>query len=88
MKSNGFKHATDGFMPIHMPKNTAAGMVISGLSAAFGFAMVWHMWLIGGLTFAALMIAIIAHTFNYKRDYYIPAEEVEQVESKRTEVLA
>lgn len=88
MKSNGFKHATDGFMPIHMPKNTAAGMVISGLSAAFGFAMVWHMWLIGGLTFAALMIAIIAHTFNYKRDYYIPAEEVALVEAQRTEVAA
>ncbi|MEX1668112.1 cytochrome o ubiquinol oxidase subunit I [Zhongshania guokunii] len=88
MKSNGFKRATDGFMPIHMPKNTAAGMVISGLSAAFGFAMVWHMWLIGGLAFAALMIAIIAHTFNYKRDYYIPAEEVALVEAQRTEVAA
>jgi cytochrome o ubiquinol oxidase subunit 1 len=88
MKSNGFKRAGEGFLPIHMPKNTAAGMVISGLSAAFGFAMVWHMWLIGGLAFAALMIAIIAHTFNYKRDYYIPAEEVALVEAQRSEVAA
>lgn len=88
MKANGFKRVTDNFLPIHMPKNTAAGLVISGISAIFGFAMIWHMWLLAGLSFAALMVAIIAHTFNYQRDYYIPADEVEQVEAQRTEVLA
>jgi cytochrome o ubiquinol oxidase subunit 1 len=82
MKSNGFKRPTSGFLPIHMPKNTAAGMVISGISALFGFAMIWHMWLIAGLSFVGLIVAIIIHTFNYKRDYYIPAEEVEQVETQ------
>ncbi|WP_269619658.1 cytochrome o ubiquinol oxidase subunit I [Zhongshania sp. BJYM1] len=92
MKANGFVRPSTGFMPIHMPKNTAAGIVVAGISAVFGFAMIWHMWLLGGLSFAALLIAIIVHTFNYKRDYYIPVEEVEKVEAefeaKRNEVLA
>ena len=70
----------------------AAGIVIAGISAVFGFAMIWHMWLLGGLSFAALIITIIVHTFNYKRDYYIPVEEVEKIEAefeaKRSEVLA
>jgi cytochrome o ubiquinol oxidase subunit 1 len=91
MKANGFKHPTEGFLPVHMPKNTAAGMVVAGISALFGFTMIWHMWLVAGLSFTTLMIAIIVHTFNYKRDYYISAEEVAQVEAlaeaKRTEVL-
>jgi cytochrome o ubiquinol oxidase subunit 1 len=82
MKANGFVRPTDGFMPIHMPKNTAAGIVLAGISAVFGFAMIWHMWLIAGLTFVALLIAIIIHTFNYNREYYIPVEEVEKAEAK------
>jgi len=91
MKANGFVRPTDGFMPIHMPKNTAAGIVLAGISAVFGFAMIWHMWLIAGLTFVALLIAIIIHTFNYNREYYIPVEDVEKAEAefaaKQTEVL-
>ena len=50
--------------------------------------MIWHMWLLAGLSFTGLIIAIIIHTFNYKRDYYIPVEEVARTEAQRTEVLA
>ncbi len=82
MKANGFVRPTDGFMPIHMPKNTAAGIVLAGISGAFGFAMIWHMWLVAGLAFVALLAAIIIHTFNYNREYYIPVEEVEKTETK------
>jgi len=33
------------------------------------------------------MVTIIIHTFNYKRDYYIPADEVVRVEANRTRLL-
>lgn len=92
MKANGFVRPTSGFMAIHMPKNTAAGAVISGISTVFGFAMIWHMWLLGGLTLVALLTVIIIHTFNYNREFYIPVDEVEKVEAEfaatRTKVLA
>ncbi|WP_372809265.1 cytochrome o ubiquinol oxidase subunit I [Litorivivens sp.] len=93
MKSHDYQHPKDGFVPIHMPKNTAAGIVIAGISTVLGFALIWHMWLIAGLSFVGLIGATVAHTFNYKRDYYIPAEEVALVEAQRSndsgsEVLA
>ncbi|MBN7795066.1 cytochrome o ubiquinol oxidase subunit I [Parahaliea mediterranea] len=88
MKQHGYKAPREGFTPIHMPKNTAAGLVLSGLSTVFGFAMIWYIWWLAGLSFAALVICTIIHTFNYKRDYYIPVEEVEKVERQRAEVLA
>ena len=84
MKKNGYERPQQGFLAIHMPKNTAAGFIISALSAACGFALIWQMWLVAGLGFFALMVAIIIHTFNYKRDYFIPADEVARTESKRT----
>jgi cytochrome o ubiquinol oxidase subunit 3 len=72
MKARGYERPLEGFSPIHMPKNTAAGFIIAALSAALGFGMIWHMWLLAGVSFVAMLVAIIVHTFNYKRDYHIP----------------
>jgi len=88
MKQRGAKRPLAGFLPIHMPANTGAGIILAGLSTAFGFAMIWHMWILAVVSFAALILGAIYHTFNYKRDYYIPAEEVAQVEAERTRLLA
>jgi cytochrome o ubiquinol oxidase subunit I len=83
MKQRGAKQPMTGFKAIHMPKNTAAGFVISMLATGTGFALVWHMWLFAGLGFAATVLASIVHTFNYKRDFYIPADEVARTEAAR-----
>ena len=88
MKKHGYKRPLAGFQPIHMPANTGAGVVISGLSLVFGFALIWHMWLLAGVSFAAVVLAAIIHTFNYKRDFYIPASEVISTEEARTLQLA
>lgn len=88
MKEHGYVRPQGGFIPIHMPKNTASGFFIAALSAAFGFCMVWHMWLLAGVAFVLMMAVIIGHTFNYKRDFYIPAADVERTEVARTRILA
>lgn len=88
MKQRGYERPLEGFAPIHMPKNTAAGFVLAMLSAVMGFALIWHMWLLAGVSFAALLLATIIHTFNYKRDYHIPVDEVVRTEGDRTRLLA
>ncbi|QOY92627.1 cytochrome o ubiquinol oxidase subunit I [Massilia sp. UMI-21] len=87
MKKNGYQRPLANFVAIHMPKNTWAGFVISALSMVVGFGIIWHMWLLVGIAFIAMMAAIIAHTFNYKRDFYIPAEEVARTEEAHTRLL-
>ncbi|PRC92754.1 cytochrome o ubiquinol oxidase subunit I [Solimicrobium silvestre] len=87
MKSADYVRPLTGFTSIHMPKNTAAGFIIAGLSAVVGFGLIWQMWLVAGFGFAAMLAAIIIHTFNYKRDYYISADEVIRVEGERTQLL-
>ena len=88
MKRRGYARPLQGFRPIHMPKNTGAGVILAGLSTVLGFALVWYIWWLAALSFIGLIAAAIGHTFNYKRDYYIPAEEVAQIESRRTAMLA
>ncbi|MFC3124273.1 cytochrome o ubiquinol oxidase subunit I [Pseudoroseomonas globiformis] len=88
MKNRGYVRPLDGFVPIHMPKNTGAGVILSALSTVLGFALIWHIWWLAIASFAAVVLASIIHTFNYNRDYYIPAEEVTRTEQGRTALLA
>ncbi|WP_455275162.1 cytochrome o ubiquinol oxidase subunit I [Ralstonia thomasii] len=88
MKQYGYRRPQEGFKPIHMPKGTAAGIVLAGLSTLCGFALIWHIWWLAIVSFAATILSAIIHTFNYKRDYYIPAEEVIRTEASRTQLMA
>ncbi|GHE51604.1 cytochrome ubiquinol oxidase subunit I [Camelimonas fluminis] len=88
MKKRGYARPLTGYRPIHMPRNTGAGVILAGISLALGFALIWHIWWLVAVSFVGLIVTAIAHTFNYNRDYYIPAEEVTRTEEERTRALA
>ena len=50
--------------------------------------MIWYMWWLAAVSFVAILVVAIGHTFNYKRDFYIPAEDVTRSEDARTQMLA
>jgi len=83
MKCRGYERPAEGYRPIHMPRNTGVGVIQSGLALVLGFAMVWYMWWLAALAFIGLVVVSIAHSFNYNRDYYIPADEVARIENER-----
>ncbi|OHV24212.1 cytochrome o ubiquinol oxidase subunit I [Rhizobium sp. RMa-01] len=88
MKNRGYARPLEGFRPIHMPKNTGTGAILSGISVALAFGLIWYMWWLVVVSFVALLVVAIGHTFNYRRDFHIPAEEVTETEGKRTALLA
>ncbi|WP_297801806.1 cytochrome o ubiquinol oxidase subunit I [uncultured Brevundimonas sp.] len=88
MKSRGYVRPTSGFEAIHMPSNTGTGVILAGLSTVCGLALIWYIWWLAGLSFLAIIGYAIFHTFNYRRDYYIPVEEVQATEDARTRALA
>ncbi len=88
MKARGHERPLEGFKPIHMPKSTGTGVILGALSVIFGFAMIWYIWWLVVVSAVAMLVVTIGHTFNYKRDFYIPVEEVIETEDKRTKLLA
>ena len=88
MKKHGYQRPTSGFEDLHMPKNTGAGFIISMIAMVLGFALIWHIWWLAIVSFIGVIASSIIHTFNYNRDYYIPASEVQATEDARTEQLA
>lgn len=88
MKARGYARPLEGFKPIHMPKNTGTGVILGVLSIGLAFGLIWYMWWLAVLSFVAMIVVSIGHTFNYRRDFYIPAAEVTETEGKRTALLA
>ena len=87
MKRRGFVRPTGGFLPIHMPRNTSAGVVLAATSTLLGFAMIWHVW---WLAIASLLVTVawaIRNSFDLDRDYHIAADVVDATERARTAQL-
>ncbi|MBZ9709191.1 cytochrome o ubiquinol oxidase subunit I [Mesorhizobium sp. ESP7-2] len=88
MKQAGYVRPLAGFKPIHMPSNTGTGIILAAFSVALGFGLIWYIWWLAALSFVCLIATAIGHTFNYHRDFHIPAAEVTQTEEARTTLLA
>mgnify|MGYP007028415762 CR=1 FL=1 len=68
-------------------------LVRQGYASAYGVGRTWKgkvmPWVCVALMAAPMLIAAaIMHTFNYNRDYYVPAEDVVRLEGVRTAQLA
>jgi cytochrome o ubiquinol oxidase subunit 1 len=87
MKSRGHQRPVAGFRPIHKPKNTGTGVLLAMASASFGVAMIWYMWWLAIASLAAALAIAIVHSFNYHRDFHIPAEQVAATEQARSRLL-
>ena len=87
MKRRGYDRPLGGYKPIHMPRNTAAGVILAALCTVFSFAAIWYIWWLAALSFVGILAVAIGHTFNYDRDYNIPADEVTRTEERRTRLL-
>jgi cytochrome o ubiquinol oxidase subunit 1 len=88
MKSRGYVRPLEGYKPIHMPKNTGTGVILGALAVGLAFGLIWYMWWLAALSFVLMLAVAIGHTFIYKRDFYIPVEEVVATEGQRTALLA
>lgn len=69
--------------PIHMPKNSGMPVFMAAFFfiAGFGFVFDWLWMAIPGL--AGVAVCMLAHSFRYDTDYYVPVDEI-----IRTEVAA
>ncbi len=88
MKNRGYERPLTGFKPIHMPKNTGTGVILAGISVVLAFALIWYIWWLAALSFITIIAVSIVHTFNYNRDFFIPAEIVAATEDTRSKLLA
>ena len=77
----------ESYSRIHMPKNTWAGIVMSGFATVMGFAMIWHIWWMAILGTLGIVGCWIAYAFEKDKDFYVEIEEIEEIEGARFQQL-
>lgn len=75
------------YEPIHMPRNTGAGVIIAGFSLVFGFAMIWNIWWMAIAGFVGIIVTWIAKSFDEDVDYYVQVDEIERIENQHYEQI-
>jgi cytochrome o ubiquinol oxidase subunit 1 len=76
-------HSRERYADIHMPRNTAVGLVMGLLSLALGFGLIWQIWWLAIASFVGMIVSFIVRSFDEDVDYYVPAAEVERIENER-----
>lgn len=89
MKERGIAHLKPArYEDIHLPKNTAAGLVLGGFAFLLGFALVWHIWWLAGAAALSILGTLVARSFVDDTEYLLSASEVERIEAGRFARLA
>jgi cytochrome o ubiquinol oxidase subunit 1 len=76
------------YRQIHMPRNTAAGLVMSVFAFICSFALVWHIWWLVIVSLLATVVTLVVRSMDEDTDYFVPAEEVARIEQARLKQLA
>ncbi|AWX99271.1 cytochrome o ubiquinol oxidase subunit I [Marinomonas primoryensis] len=89
MKEKGTAYVRKvSYAPIHMPKNTNAGIIIGALITAFGFAMIWHIWWLAIVGFVGSIVAFVVRAYTKDVDYYVQPDEVALIENEHLDNVA
>ncbi|WP_243359499.1 cytochrome o ubiquinol oxidase subunit I [Fundidesulfovibrio terrae] len=89
MKEKGTAYRKpDRYVDIEMPRNTFYGLAVGALAFLFGFAMIWYIWWLAGLSFLGLIAVVVARSSNDDINHVIPAAEVQRIEDLRSQGMA
>ncbi|AKC59814.1 cytochrome o ubiquinol oxidase subunit I [Blochmannia endosymbiont of Polyrhachis (Hedomyrma) turneri] len=73
-------YKTNIYQPIHMPKNTNAGIIISIFSLIFGFSMIWNIWWLAIFSLFFAITTYIIYTFSQTKTFHLSTKEIQKIE--------
>ncbi|WP_063706314.1 cytochrome o ubiquinol oxidase subunit I [Pseudoalteromonas gelatinilytica] len=82
MKEKGLAYKQEtSYSPIHMPKNTPAGVLMSAGITTFCFAMIWHIWWLAAFGLLGAIVVFIKRCYTSDVDYYVQPDEIVELET-------
>jgi cytochrome o ubiquinol oxidase subunit 1 len=80
------------YVDIEMPRNSPTGFVCAFFATIMGFALIWHIWWLVGLSMFGAFATFVVFAWRDEDEYVIPAAEVARIDranrSARTKTLA
>ena len=76
------------YKAIHMPKNSAAGIVIAAFAFIGGFGAIWHIWWLCIIGFIGIVVTAITRTMNEDSERTVSAAHIAKIEAEAKERYA
>lgn len=67
---------------IHLPKNSPMGLYIAGFTFVCSFGLIWYIWWMAAFGLLGAIICLIIRLSDDDTNYYLPAAEVEKIETQ------
>jgi cytochrome o ubiquinol oxidase subunit 1 len=65
---------------IEMPRNSPTGFVCAFFATFLGFALIWHIWWLVGLSLVGAYATFVVFAWRDRTEYAIPASEVARID--------
>jgi cytochrome o ubiquinol oxidase subunit 1 len=72
--------AEPSYHAIEAPRNTPTGFVAAVLATVFGFAMIWHIWWLAGLSLVGALATLLVFAWRERTEVEIPAAVVAAID--------
>lgn len=66
------------YQDIHLPKPSSLGVIVAVAAGLASFGIIWHMWLLAGLSLIAVLVSVIWKTMNDDSEFTISAAELQR----------
>jgi cytochrome o ubiquinol oxidase subunit 1 len=80
------------YTDIELPRNSATGFVCAFFATLLGFALIWHIWWVVGLSALGAYATFVVFAWRDRVEYVIPADVVARLDqanrSERSEALS
>jgi cytochrome o ubiquinol oxidase subunit I len=68
------------YSEIEMPRNSATGFVCAFFATFMGFALIWHIWWLVGLSALGAYATFVVFAWRDRVEYAIPADVVARID--------
>ncbi len=81
---NKTSHPRDAYKDIWLPRASSVGLMIGILAGIAGFAIIWHIWWLVGVSILGILIVILNRAMNDDSEYRLSANELFHEDQKRS----
>lgn len=76
-------HIKAHYDDVHLPKNSAIGLVLAGFAFLFGFGLIWHIWWLAGVGIFGIIASLCVRSLNEDPEYTILAADLRKADKAR-----
>ena len=79
-REQGPAQSAPNYRDIHLPRNSATGIVCAFFATLMGFALIWHIWWLVGLALVGAFATFVVFAWRDEAEQVMAADKVARID--------